>query len=106
MNKRRTDQEWLSLIEQCQASSFTQHAFCQKHDISVSTFYAKRQQLSVNPSPTQSGFVKAEIIEKTTCRKVTQTSVANMTLIVNNVELSIPQGTPPHYLAELIGALS
>ena len=41
MYKRRTDQEWLSLIEQCQASSLTQQAFCQKHDISVSTFYAK-----------------------------------------------------------------
>ncbi|MBF9003570.1 MULTISPECIES: IS66 family insertion sequence element accessory protein TnpA [Vibrio] len=106
MYKRRTDQEWLSLIEQCQASSLTQHAFCQKHDISVSTFYAKRQKLSVNYSANQSGFVKAEMIEKTTCLKVTQTSLANMTLIANNVELSIPQGTPTHYLAELIGALS
>ncbi|MCA2017768.1 hypothetical protein LDJ79_16730 [Vibrio tritonius] len=36
INKRRTAQEWLCLIEQCQASSLTQNA-------SVSTLYAKRK---------------------------------------------------------------
>ncbi len=52
------------------------------------------------------GFVKAEVVEKTTKYQATHTAVANMTLLVKNVELSIPQGTPATYLAELIGALS
>ncbi|HGF7189537.1 TPA: IS66 family insertion sequence element accessory protein TnpB, partial [Vibrio cholerae] len=45
-------------------------------------------------------------VEKTTRYQVTQTPVANMTLFINDAELSIPQGTPASYLAELIGALS
>ncbi|MFA0648377.1 IS66 family insertion sequence element accessory protein TnpB, partial [Vibrio cyclitrophicus] len=51
------------------------------------------------------GFVKAEIVEKTT-KYQAQIATANMTLLINDVELSIPQGTPAAYLAELIGALS
>ncbi|EKO3892528.1 IS66 family insertion sequence element accessory protein TnpB, partial [Vibrio metschnikovii] len=38
--------------------------------------------------------------------QATHVTVANMTLLVNDIELSIPQGTPATYLAELIGALS
>jgi uncharacterized protein (DUF1499 family) len=53
--------------------------------------------------PTPVGFVRAEVIEKTT-KYQAQVVTANMTLLVNDVELSIPQGTPVVYLAELIGA--
>jgi hypothetical protein len=35
-----------------------------------------------------------------------QAETASMTLLVKDIELSIPQGTPANYLAELIGALS
>ena len=38
--------------------------------------------------------------------EVAQIATANMTLLINDVELSIPQCTPATYLAELIGALS
>ncbi len=51
-------------------------------------------------------FVKANVVEQTTRYHMTQIPTANMTLFVNDVELSIPQGTPAAYLAELIGALS
>ncbi|MCE7595937.1 hypothetical protein [Vibrio fluvialis] len=34
--------------------------------------------------------------------QATHVAVANMTLLINDVELSIPQGTPAAYLAELI----
>ena len=47
----------------------------------------------------------AEVVEKTT-KYQAQIATANMTLLINDVELSIPQGTPAAYLAELIGALS
>ncbi|MBT0342548.1 IS66 family insertion sequence element accessory protein TnpB, partial [Vibrio campbellii] len=51
------------------------------------------------------GFVRAEVVEKTT-KYQAQIATANMTLLINDVELSIPQGTPATYLTELIGALS
>ncbi|MDE1339808.1 IS66 family insertion sequence element accessory protein TnpA [Vibrio aestuarianus] len=106
MAKRRTNKEWQTLFEQYQSSHLSQRVFCERNGLSLSTFYAKRQQLQTTESANISGFVKAEVIEKTTRYQMAQTPVANMTLSINNVELSVPQGTPVRYLAELIGALS
>ncbi|MBD1564538.1 IS66 family insertion sequence element accessory protein TnpA [Vibrio sp. S12_S33] len=106
MAKRRTDQEWQTLFEKYQSSHLSQRVFCERNGLSLPTFYAKRQQLQTTQSANIGGFVKAEVIEKTTHYQVAQASVANMTLSINNVELSVPQGTPVHYLAELIGVLS
>ncbi|TOM24058.1 transposase [Vibrio parahaemolyticus] len=103
MAKRRTNQEWQMLIEQSESSSLPTLAFCKLNELNPSTFYAKRQQL--NKTEVSQGFVKAEVVEKTT-KYQAQIAMANMTLLVNDVELSIPQGTPAAYLAELIGALS
>ncbi|CAM2995120.1 IS66 family insertion sequence element accessory protein TnpA [Vibrio rarus] len=103
MAKRRTKQEWQTLIEQSESSSLSTLAFCKINELNPSTFYAKRQQF--NKTDVSQGFVRAEVIEKTT-KYQAQIATANMTLLVNDVELSIPQGTPAAYLAELIGALS
>lgn len=106
MVKRRTNKEWQTLFEKYQSSHLSQRVFCERNELSLSTFYAKRQQLQTTESANISGFVKAEVIEKTTRYQMAQAPVANMTLSINNVELSVPQGTPVRYLAELIGALS
>ncbi|MEZ8967260.1 IS66 family insertion sequence element accessory protein TnpA [Vibrio breoganii] len=103
MGKRRTNQEWQTLIEQSESSSLSTLAFCKLKEINPSTFYAKRQQL--NKTDVSLGFVRAEVVEKT-MKYQDQSAAANMTLLINDVELSIPQGTPAAYLAELIGALS
>ena len=105
MAKRRTNLEWQSLFEQYESSSVTQRAFCEEHGLSLSTFFAKRRQLQTANQSESVGFVRAEIVEKTT-KYQASIATANMTLLVNDVELSIPQGTPATYLAELIGALS
>lgn len=106
MAKRRTDQEWQTLFKQYESSQLSQRVFCERHGLSSSSFYAKRQQLQCSGQSQTGGFIKAEVVEKTTRYQMTQTPVANMTLSINNVELSVPQGTPVRYLAELIGALS
>ena len=38
-NKRRTDEEWLSLIQECRSSGFSDRAWCEQNDISINTFY-------------------------------------------------------------------
>lgn len=103
MRKRRTNQEWQMLIKQSESSSLSILAFCKLNELNPSTFYAKRLQLK-KASFSQS-FVRAEVVEKTT-KYQAQIATANMTLLINDVELSIPQGTPMAYLVELIGALS
>ncbi|MEZ8799460.1 IS66 family insertion sequence element accessory protein TnpB [Vibrio cyclitrophicus 1F53] len=105
MAKRRTNLEWQTLFEQYESSNITQRAFCEQHRLSLSTFFAKRRQLQTANQSESVGFVRAEIVEKTT-KYQAQIATANMTLLVNDVELSIPQGTPATYLTELIGALS
>ncbi|MEZ8704516.1 IS66 family insertion sequence element accessory protein TnpB [Vibrio cyclitrophicus] len=105
MAKPRTNLEWQTLFEQYKSSNITQRAFCEQHRLSLSTFFAKRRQLQTANQSESVGFVRAEIVEKTT-KYQAQIATANMTLLVNDVELSIPQGTPATYLAELIGALS
>ncbi|GHW46271.1 transposase [Vibrio cholerae] len=106
MAKRRTDQEWQTLFQQYESSQLSQRVFCERHGLSSSSFYTKRQQLQCSGQSQTGGFIKAEVVEKTTRYQMAQTPVANMTLSINNVELSVPQGTPVRYLAELIGALS
>ena len=101
---RRSSQEWLTLIEQSETSSLSTLAFCKLNGVSTSTFYAKRQKLK--ETPTTPGFIRAEVVEKTASYQMPHVSASNMTLFVNGAELSIPQGTPANYLAELIGALS
>lgn len=103
MGKRHTNQEWQTLIAQSESSSLSTLAFCKLNELNLSTFYAKRQQLK--KADVSQGFVRAEVVEKTT-KYQAQIATANMTLLINDVELSIPQGTPAAYLAELIGALS
>lgn len=76
---------------------------CKLNELNPSTFYAKRQQLT--KADVFQGFVRAEVVEKTT-KYQAQIATANMTLLINDVELSIPQGTLAAYLEELIGALS
>ncbi len=83
----------------------TQRVFCDQHGLSLSTFFAKRRQLHSITQSTPVGFVRVEVVEKTT-KYQAQIATANMTLLVYDVELSIPQGTPAAYLAALIGALS
>ena len=38
-NKRRTDEEWLSLIRECRRSGFSDQSWCEQNDISINTFY-------------------------------------------------------------------
>ncbi|MCW8336546.1 IS66 family insertion sequence element accessory protein TnpA [Vibrio paucivorans] len=106
MAKRRSNQEWQTILESYESSNITQRAFCEQNRLNLSTFHAKRQLFASKEQNVTAGFVRAEVVERTTKCQSSQTPTANMTLLVNDVELSIPQGTPAAYLAELIGALS
>ncbi|MBC7006269.1 IS66 family insertion sequence element accessory protein TnpB [Photobacterium sp. BZF1] len=104
--QRRSDQEWLAIFQEFENSSLSQRDFCRMHGISTSTFFAKRRLLECHSNNKQGGFVRAEVVEQTTHYQVAKPIASNMTLSVNDIELSIPQGTPAAYVAELIGSLS
>ena len=105
MVHRRSDQEWLELLQQYESSTLTQKEFCQKNKLALSTFFTKRRSLQCSDESCQGGFVRAEVVEQTTRYNVAQPTLANMILSFNHVKLSVPQGIPANYLAELINAL-
>ncbi|WP_103261255.1 IS66 family insertion sequence element accessory protein TnpA [Vibrio anguillarum] len=90
MAKRLSHQEWHTLFDQYESSHLSQRVFCEQNGLSMSTFYTKRQQLQTTESANIGGFVKTEVIEKTTRYQVAQAPVANITLFINDVELSTP----------------
>nr|WP_230857348.1 hypothetical protein [Vibrio cidicii] len=61
MAKRRTNQEWRTLFERYESSQLSQRLFCERNGLSLSTFYAKCQQLKHIEKPNTVGFVKAVI---------------------------------------------
>lgn len=105
MTPRRSEQEWQTLIQQCEESTLSTKEFCRQCQLTTSTFYAKKKQLSVDKSEQSGGFVRAKITERVAQYQAVSAPVANMILTINDVELSLPQGTPAIYLAELIEAL-
>lgn len=105
MTSRRSNQEWRNVPQQCEESSLTIKEFCRQNNLAISAFYTKRQQLSVFSEQQGSSFVHAQITEHKIQYHVTTPPVANMALNIGDMALSIPQGTPAIYLADLIEAL-
>ncbi|MEG1145779.1 MAG: IS66 family insertion sequence element accessory protein TnpB [Clostridium sp.] len=44
-NARKTDQEWMNLIQECRVSGFGDKDWCEQHGIPISTFYTKITRL-------------------------------------------------------------
>ena len=75
----RTDEEWLSLIQECRASGLTDKQWCEEHDICPSNFYYQirkfRKQACEIPEPqTKSSleFPKQEVVQVTLEQPVQQ----------------------------------
>lgn len=54
---RRSDQEWMELIQECRSSGLSDQAWCSEHEIPLSTFYNRisyfRKQACDIPSPSR-----------------------------------------------------
>lgn len=57
-NPRRTDKEWLDLIQECRSSGLSDKCWCQEHHIHTSNFYYQirrlRQKACEIPEPAHS----------------------------------------------------
>ena len=62
--KYRTDEEWLSLIQECRLSGLTDKQWCEAHQICPSNFYyqiqkfRKRKEKSACPRQKSINFIK------------------------------------------------
>jgi hypothetical protein len=42
---RRTDQDWMNLIQECRTSGLSDKDWCEQHSVPISTFYTKISRL-------------------------------------------------------------
>jgi len=47
-NAKRSDQEWIALIQECRASGLGDKEWCEQHGIPISSFYTKITRLRRN----------------------------------------------------------
>jgi len=67
-NPRRTDEEWLNLIQECRSSGLSDKCWCEEHHIHTSNFYYQIRRLRNKacdiPEPASSSFSsKQEIVQ-------------------------------------------
>lgn len=67
-NPRRTDEEWLNLIQECRSSGLSDKCWCEEHHIHTSNFYYQVRRLRNKacdiPEPASSSFSsKQEIVQ-------------------------------------------
>ena len=82
--KRRSDQEWMELIQECRQSGFTDQAWCSEHEIPLSTFYNRisyfRKKACDIPSPSRGSLQPSQ--------QVVSLSV------MEDTSVTVPCGTP------------
>ena len=67
-NPRRTDEEWLNLIQECRSSGLSDKRWCEEHPIHTSNFYDQIRRLRNKacdiPEPASSSFSsKQEVVQ-------------------------------------------
>lgn len=67
-NPRRTDEEWLNLIQECRSSGLSDKCWCEEHHIHTSNFYYQIRRLRDKacdiPEPASSSFSsKQEVVQ-------------------------------------------
>lgn len=82
MAKRRTDNEWMAIIQECKSSGYTDSDWCKRNNISASTFYTKLKGFRKNAAMDEP--VKAIIREKQEVVQVTLQEEPKLRQYINN----------------------
>ena len=107
MKTFRNLQQWQDLILAQQQSGLNISAYCLKHKLSTSSFYAHKKRLAL----TEGAFVCAHISQhKVTEHQESQIELvqpqAAITLEFAHAKLHLPHSTSPSFLAQLLRELA
>ena len=97
--QRKTKQQWLTLIEQFEASGLSQADFCKTHEINPKYFSLKRSKLLAPDESSASPFVRAT-------RQASQLPAQVFTLVCGRVTVRCDTTVSTTSLAQLIKALA
>lgn len=99
--KHRSKAEWRKLVEQQARSGLNGVAFCEQHGLSRKSFYRHRKVLEQKAGDSVSGqFIKVQ--PKPFSKMPVQPAAV---LHYRDSRLSVPAGTEPAWVAELMKAL-
>lgn len=98
-----TQQKWLAIIAEQQASCLTVVKFCQQQQISTSTFYQRKRELA-KAVESETTFVRATVTEPVTVAK--QATPEPVLLTTGQVSLTLSAHTSADYLAQLIKGIN
>ena len=107
MKTFRNKQQWQELVLAQQQSGLNISAYCRKHKLSTSSFYAHKKRLE----STEGAFVCAQISQhKVIEHQVTQLELAPpnvaITLELAHAKLHLPHSVSPSFLAQLLRELA
>ena len=107
MKTFRNKQQWQALVLAQQQSGLNISAYCLKHKLSTSSFYAHKKRLA----STEDAFICAQISQhKVTEHQVTQLKLeqpqAAITLEFAHAKLHLPHSASPSFLAQLLRELA
>ena len=96
---KRSYEEWVDLIKQQPASGLTIKGFCRQHQLTTSTFYARKANLA--NVDTAAPFVKVKV----EARQQVRTSQQPISLQHQTGLWTFPCSLPASYLLEIIRGL-
>lgn len=94
----RSQTQWQVIIKAQQSSGLTVLDYCQKHQLSTSSFYAVKKKMGISPS----NFVRAKITQQV--EFVEDKSL--ITVTIGKVSVSLPSNTSATYLSQLLRELA
>ena len=115
MQKRRNPQEWLSLIQECRASGYSDLEWCRQNNISLSSFYynlrALRKsacEISESIKPTRQELqevVQVSVSEESPCVKSLGEDNVAVRLGLNGITVEIINGAAKSTIENTLFAL-
>jgi putative transposase len=103
----RSHQDWVTLLQEQPASGLTISAFCRRHKVSISSFYARKADMAKTSIPKVAPFVKATLASPTAMTTQAQPSASGQTIRFQHETglWSFPSTLPARYLLEIIKGL-
>jgi hypothetical protein len=98
-NKRRTKAQWLRIFDEQRKSGLTIKAFCERHDIHLQTFRARKSDWHPRDKKPSRALVK---IEKPKVKALNSA----ITCQFKGVELACNDSVNPQWFADMVKALA
>ena len=94
MRIMRSQEQWRTIIEEQQASGLTIVDYCQKNELSTTSFYAIKKKLGFSST----NFVKAKVTQQVEmiCEQ------GNISITVGKAKVNLPATTSASYLVNVL----